>query len=92
MELNKFNKATHLTERIYQLKLLKNYLESFLNKKPFSINVYGGVLGHEFNYPTVSINEAEAELYKLAEQTDVDHIIKSIQWRINELEVEFKQL
>jgi len=93
MDNSIFEKGKELEYRIYQLELLKKYMEHLLSAQPFSIKIETSVLGHKSFQPFTNINgKHETNLHYLHDTDDGKFIIESLQSRIDYLKKEFDSL
>lgn len=93
MEKEIFEKGKILEQRIHQLILLKNYMESFLALEPFSVTIETSVLGqtNKHSIPFINSKQKTYENY-LTDTDDGNYIIDSIQERIDCLKDQFNNL
>lgn len=91
MEKEQFEKGKELEQRILQLTLIKKYMESFLAGDPFTVKLEVSVLGH-CTGNLFPIN-GKSETYRNFQDTeDAKYIIKSLQDRIDSVQIEFDNL
>lgn len=93
MDKSKFEKGKELESRIFQLEVLKKYLESFLNGEQFSLKIEMSLLGQGVTTPFKNINGNFQKLQNYdSYKEDNDFIIQHLQSRIDLLETEFESL
>jgi hypothetical protein len=94
MEKQKYAKAKELEERIFQLTLLKRYLEVFLERKPFNCELSTTVLNRSIKEVlSTSVNDSyTTNRVALHYQEDKEIVLDAINNRIKELECQFEKL
>jgi hypothetical protein len=93
MEKKKYDKAKELDERIFQLNLLKRYMEVLLEKKPFFMTLATTILNVETVQTFPPMNLKNDTLYHgLNYEEDKQLIINTIENRIIELQAQFDNL
>ena len=92
MTAQEYHQLKQFENRIVQLKLLKQYMETFLKCQPVHIEVHVSVLGHETKNIIPYLNDRiTTEGHFLEESDDAKYIIQSLQARIDDLEKEFSE-
>lgn len=86
MQKEKFQFLKTVEERIFQLKIMQQYLQSIIDKSVFAMTFKIGVLGFETERFRDDIASSNKKLFK----EDGAYVIGSIQKRIDELEKEFE--
>ena len=93
MKRKTYQLAQELEERIFQLQLLKRYMELFMEKAPFHVEVRTSILGEENLIIVPFINgKMETEKNQLINKSDKLFIINQIQSRIDDLQKQFNSL
>lgn len=93
MNKQEFEQAKQLERRIFELKLLHEYLKAFLNLQPFSIEIKTNCFDQEGKQIFHNINgKGETSHRYLQERLDAEFILECVQQRLDELNKQFEEM